>query len=105
MKPISLSKTKPDGNHYSATILHDSPNFRHVLFALKAGQRVGGHAVPPEVMMYVVKGSGVFTVGSEEYRVESGDYVVCKSSEAHGMKATEDMVVLAVIAPRPGEVG
>lgn len=101
LKPISLMKARSQENHYNATILHDSPNFRHVLFALKPGQEVGGHAVPPEVMMYVVRGSGVFTVGSEEYRVESGDYVVCKSKETHGMRATEDMVVLAVIAPRP----
>jgi len=101
MKPINLTGAKPGEDHYNAEILYDSENFRHVLFALKGGQEVGGHSVPREVMLYVVKGKGFFRVGEEEHAVQDGDFVVCGSNETHGIKAGGDMVVLAVISPRP----
>lgn len=101
MKPINLTNARPGKDHYNAELLYNSKNFRNVLFALKRGQEVGGHAVPQEVMLYVVKGRGFLKTGKEEHAVQQGDFVICKSNETHGIRAQEDVTVLAVIAPSP----
>jgi len=40
-------------------------------------------------------------VGDKSYDAEEGEIAVCGSMERHGFTATTDMVLLAVIAPRP----
>ena len=51
--------------------------------------------------MLALQGKGVFTVGEKKFDVSAGSVVICRSNEAHGIKAKEDLVVMAVISPSP----
>lgn len=93
---IEFSKEK-----YISKILFDCDKVRLVLFCLEKGQEVPPHTVKPQVIMYVISGRGTFTVGDHTYSVKSDSAAVCESMEAHGIKADEQMVVLASIIPRP----
>ncbi|MCL5986843.1 MAG: hypothetical protein M1371_09840 [Actinobacteria bacterium] len=99
VKLIDESKFKDDT--YNAEIVHDSPNFRIVTFYLKAGQGVSPHTVKSEVSMTILKGKGKLIIGDKSYDAEESEIAVCGSMERHGFTATTDMLLLAVIAPRP----
>ena len=93
---IEFSKEK-----YISKILFDSDKVRMVLFCLEKGQEVPSHTVKPQVVMLVISGTGLFTVGNKSYKVKQDSVAICESMEAHGIKADERMVVLAYIIPRP----
>ena len=88
-------------DHPGKKLLYNSDNMRVVRFCLKAGQEIEPHTVVPEVLMLALQGKGVFTVGEKKFDVSAGSVVICRSNEAHGIKAKEDLVVMAVIAPSP----
>ena len=90
-----------DAGHPGKKLIHNSENMRVVRFCLKAGQEIEPHTAEPEVLMLTLKGKGVFTVGEKKFDVSAGSMAVCRSKEPHGIKAKEDMVVMAVIAPSP----
>lgn len=98
-KLIDESKFRDDS--YNAEMIYDSPNFRIVAFYLRAGQEVSPHTVKPEVSMTILKGKGKLIAGDKQYDAKEGDIAVCGSMESHGFSATTDMILLAVIAPRP----
>lgn len=93
---IEFSKEK-----YVSKILFDSDKVRVVLFCLEKGQELPLHTVKPQVVMLVISGKGLFIVGDKMYEVKPDSVAICESLEAHGMKADEQMVVLASIVPRP----
>ncbi|MCF6157792.1 MAG: cupin domain-containing protein [wastewater metagenome] len=93
---IEFSKEK-----YVSKILFDSDAMRMVLFCLEKGQEVPPHTAQPQVVMLVISGKGSFLIGDKTYQVKPDSVAVCKSMEAHGIKADEQMVVLASIIPRP----
>ena len=81
-------------------LLHDSPEFRAVLFCLEKGQGVPRHTSPSEVMMQVYMGSGTVIVGEKEYPMKDGEVVVARPNEAHGFRSEDErMVVFALIIP------
>lgn len=82
-------------------LLYDSEKMRVVLFCLLPGQAIAPHTSASEVMMHLVEGEGAFTVGSEKHKLTPGSFLVCKSNEPHGFEATQKMMMLAIIAPRP----
>ena len=82
-------------------LLYDSEKMRVVLFCLLPGQVIAPHTSTSEVMMYLVEGEGTFTVGEEKQKLTPGSFLVCKSNEPHGFEATQKMMMLAIIAPRP----
>ncbi len=86
---------------YISKILFDSDKVRMVLFCLGKGQEVPAHTVESQVVMVVLTGKGLFIVGDKTYTAKQDTVVICKSNEAHGMKAEEQMAVLACIIPRP----
>lgn len=83
-------------------LLYDSEQVRMVLFCLRAGQQVPAHTADSAVTMCLVRGKGSFLVGDQQYPAIPGTVAVCAPNQAHGMKAEQDMVVLATISPRPG---
>lgn len=93
---VEFSKEK-----YVSKILFDCDKVRLVLFCLEKGQEVPPHTVKPQVIMQVISGKGSFTVGNQTHTVKPDSIAVCESMEAHGIKADEQMVVLASIIPRP----
>lgn len=82
-------------------LLADSPEARVVLFSIRAGQEIPAHISPSRVFMYCAQGSGSFLKGEGQVPVKPGTLVECDPYENHGMSATEDMLVMAVIAPCP----
>ena len=77
------------------------PACRLVLFGLKAGQEVRPHSVKPKVIMFLISGKGFFNAGEREKESEEGTIVICEPDEAHGMRALQQMIVLAAIIPSP----
>lgn len=82
-------------------LLADSPEARVVLFSIRAGQEIPAHISPSRVFMYCAQGAGAFLKGTDQIPVKAGTLVECDPYENHGMSATEDMLVMAVIAPCP----
>lgn len=102
MEIHNLGKLKgflPDRPRFQ--LLHDSPNMRVVLFGFMPGQEMAPHSAPSEICFSVVEGEGKVLVGKEEQEVAAGAVVLCPPNALHGIKATKNMVVLAIIAPRP----
>lgn len=87
----------------ATAVIHDSPEARLVVFRIAPGQEVAPHRSKSSVTLIVLKGSGIISGDGEEARVARGHVVTYEPNELHGMKAdTEEMLLLATIAPRPG---
>ncbi|MBX6332705.1 MAG: AraC family ligand binding domain-containing protein [Gemmatimonadaceae bacterium] len=85
-----------------STLVHDAPGARLVVFRIAPGQRVAPHTSPSTVVLSVVSGSGLVSGRDGERAVSAGTVVTFEPNELHGMRATDEtMVILAVIAPRP----
>jgi quercetin dioxygenase-like cupin family protein len=83
-------------------LMHDGPDARLVLFRIAAGQEVPVHTSVSTVILHVLSGSGLVSGGDGETEVRAGMVVAYESREPHGMRSpAEELVVLAVIAPRP----
>lgn len=88
--------------NYAAQMVYDSPRVRIVQFCLQPGQCVPPHTAPAEVVFHVLQGRGAIQVGDDEVEAAAGDVVGCAPEVAHGLRATDQLVAIAVIAPRPG---
>ena len=103
MQTELIAKLKEfDDKRFVSKLIFDSERMRVVLFCLKAGQELSPHSAPSEVLFYCVEGSGKAIVGKDNIPLSPGSLVDCSPQIAHGLKADKDLVVLAVIAPRPG---
>ena len=96
LKEAEFSPDRPVSKH-----LYDSEAMRIVVFGLIAGQEIPPHTTPSRVALHMVQGKGAILTGSGERPVRAGAIVVTEPNEPHGLKADENTVLLAVIAPRP----
>jgi len=84
--------------------LFDSEKYFCDLYCLRPGQdqRVHTHAESDKIYV-VVRGSGLFHVGGEERVLNSGQAVVARPGEAHGVRnaGEQDLVLLVFMTPRP----
>ncbi len=99
---VAASPTRP-----ATAVIHDSDDARLVVFRIAPGQSVPAHRSPATVLLSVLEGTALLSSerrGEEEDRpVRAGDTVVFEPNELHGMRATNDTVLLlATITPRPG---
>jgi mannose-6-phosphate isomerase-like protein (cupin superfamily) len=53
-------------NKISREMLLDKPEMRIALMCLEPGQKLDPHKAPMRLLMYVVEGTGTFTVGEEK---------------------------------------
>lgn len=72
-----------------------------MVFALRPGQEVEAHTSPSRVFLYCARGKGAFLRGESWQPVREGDFAAFDPGEVHAMRAEEEMVVLALIAPCP----
>ncbi|HEU4643392.1 MAG TPA: cupin domain-containing protein [Gemmatimonadaceae bacterium] len=87
----------------ASALVHDAPDARLVVFRIEPGQEVAPHTSPSTVILTIAEGSGVVLGGDGERAVRAGEVVAYEPNERHGMRALDErLVVLAVIAPRPG---
>lgn len=81
-------------------LLADKPEMRVALMCLKPGQEVTPHKAPLRLLMYVVEGRGIFTVGDETIEADEKTCILCEPSVPHGFRAGESpLVVMAVVTP------
>lgn len=102
---VELSELMEYSQEYPVSkLVHDSAKARVVLFCLENGQEIPPHISASEVVMQVIEGEGSILAGEEEHPARRGTIVACATKEPHGFKAAKDrrMVILAIIAPRPG---
>lgn len=81
--------------------IHQSPHSRISLFVLEPNQEITPHTAPAEVLMFVHRGKGSFSVGDRTVVAQAGDMIPVPFGLVHGFKAQERMVVYAVITPNP----
>ena len=95
---VSAQPSRP-----ATAMLFDAPDARVVVFRIEPGQEVAPHTSTSTVLLSVVAGSGTVSGASGESPVAAGDLVSYDTGELHGMKAaTEQLVIAAIITPRPG---
>ena len=84
--------------------LFDSAKYFCDLYCLKSGQdqRIHSHAESDKIY-FVLRGKGRFHIAGEERELSSGEAVIAKQGQDHGVKnsAAEDLVVLVFMTPRP----
>lgn len=87
----------------ATALLHDSADARVVMFRIEPGQEVPVHTSTSTVLLVIVAGTGTVAGGDGDRRVGPGDIVAYDPQEPHGMRADgEQLVIAAIIAPRPG---
>jgi quercetin dioxygenase-like cupin family protein len=85
-------------------LMHDSPDVRLMILRVPVGQAVPMHASPATVLLYVLSGCGLVSGADGDRAVHPGTVIAYEPKETHGMRAiSEEMVLLAIIAPRPAK--
>ncbi len=100
---IRLSKNKfKEDKPFSEKIL-ETNEFLVIHFYLKKGQKIPMHTSPSTVFVSVLKGTGIFFYQTENQfkELKTGDSIKYEPEEPHGFKALDDMIVQAVIVPKP----
>lgn len=106
--PGEIAKTAvaPPLPRPATALIHDAPGARLVVFRIEPGQQVTRHTSPSTVILSIVSGNGIISGGDGERTVHPGELVVYEPNEPHGMQAVnEQLVIAAIIAPRPGTAG
>jgi quercetin dioxygenase-like cupin family protein len=84
--------------------LFDSTKYFCDLYCLKPGQdqRIHSHAESDKIY-FVLRGRGVFQIGGEERELGTGEAVVARPGEPHGVRngSAEDLVLLVFMTPKP----
>jgi mannose-6-phosphate isomerase-like protein (cupin superfamily) len=84
--------------------LFDSEKYFCDLYCLRPGQdqRVHTHAESDKIYV-VVRGAGLFHIGGEERELISGQAVIARPGETHGVRNTgeQDLVLLVFMTPKP----
>jgi mannose-6-phosphate isomerase-like protein (cupin superfamily) len=84
--------------------LFDSAKYFCDLYCLKSGQdqRIHSHAQSDKIY-FVFRGKGTFYIAGEERELSSGEAVIARPGQDHGVKnsAVEDLVLLVFMMPRP----
>ena len=84
--------------------LFDSEKCFCDLYCLSPGQDQRVHTHEESEKIYVVlRGSGKFHIGGTERELASGQAVIARAGEAHGVKNTgdQDLVLLVFMSPKP----
>ena len=84
--------------------LFDSEKYFCDLYCLRPGQdqRVHTHKESDKIYV-VVRGSGLFHIGGEERELKSGQAVIARPGETHGVRnaAEQDLVLVVFMTPKP----
>ena len=87
----------------ATAVIHDAADARLVVFRIAPGQAVPPHRSVSTVALTVISGAGFIGGEADERAVTPGLTTIFEPNELHGMRATtEELVLLAIISPRPG---
>lgn len=99
---VAASPARP-----ATAVIHDSDDVRLVVFRIEPGQSVPPHRSPATVLLSVLEGTALLSAerdgASHEGQFGPGSAALYAPDELHGMRATDETVLLlAAITPRPG---
>lgn len=98
---LAAVSARPD--RPATAMLADSDDARLIVFRVEPGQQVVPHTSTSSVVLVTIEGGGFVSSADREVAVKAGDVATYEPNELHGMRAgTERLVLLAIIAPRPG---
>jgi mannose-6-phosphate isomerase-like protein (cupin superfamily) len=84
--------------------LFESAKYFCDLYCLRPGQdqRIHSHAESDKIYV-VLRGRGLFHIAGEEKELISGEAVIARPGQDHGVRnsAAEDLVLLVFMSPRP----
>ena len=93
----------PQASRPAVLVVENPPAARLLLFRIAPGQEVATHTSASSVFISVLSGSGFLTGADGERMVNAGVVAAFAPNEPHAMRADrEELVLAAVIAPRPG---
>jgi quercetin dioxygenase-like cupin family protein len=84
--------------------LYESSHMFCDLYCLEPDQKQKVHTHDGnDKIYYVVQGEGVFTIGQEKRRLQSGEIICAFSGEPHGVENTSSkrLICLVLMAPHP----
>jgi quercetin dioxygenase-like cupin family protein len=76
-----------------------TPNFGVSLISLEADQEIPIHPEPYGACFYVISGKAIFTVGKEQFELNSGKMVFAAANDNRGIKSLERLILLAIHDP------
>jgi len=76
--------------------LLDAGRFNLALVCLGTGQEIPPHIEAYDAVFYVIEGRGVFTVGTEEYMLETGSMIFSPKEKLRGIRSIEKLGVLGI---------
>jgi len=100
---LAAAAVRAKADRPASALIHDSDDARLLVFRIDPGQEVAVHTNASSVLLVIVSGSGTVVGAEGERPVRAGEIVAYDVQEPHGMRAhDEQLVIAAVIAPRPG---
>jgi quercetin dioxygenase-like cupin family protein len=82
-------------------ILADDGTARLMLFAFRAGQRLKEHRTSSPIVVQVVSGAIMFSMGGREAEMRAGMALRLRGDVEHGISAQTDALVLVIMTPSP----
>jgi quercetin dioxygenase-like cupin family protein len=84
--------------------LFESTKYFCDVYCLRPGQdqRIHSHAESDKIY-FVLRGKGLFHIAGEQRELASGETVIARPGQDHGVKndSSEDLVLLVFMTPRP----
>ncbi|MDD3146868.1 MAG: cupin domain-containing protein [Candidatus Riflebacteria bacterium] len=93
---LAESVTFADGSIVSKTLL-DKPAGSLTLFAIAKGQGISEHKSPYDATVQVIEGEGSFQVGSNVYKVSTGEGLVMPANVPHAVLPGEGFKMLLIM--------
>ncbi|MHA1672163.1 MAG: cupin domain-containing protein [Promethearchaeota archaeon] len=91
LEGISFSSENPVKD-----MLSNTENYKVMRICLKKGLIRPLHTGDHTAFFLVLKGRGIFTLGSKEVELETNGFVKINKGEVRGIQSLEDLVILAV---------
>lgn len=93
--PAGLVELEP-GRVNSVTLAQE-PGCKVTVFAIPAGEGIGGHSAPGDAMPFVLEGTAEITINGTPHTVPAGQAIVIPAGAPHAVKALADMKMLLTV--------
>ncbi len=102
---VSLVPSEPNPHHVDARKIYDTDNAIAVVITLQPGESLKKHMTPVDVFFYVLEGTGIVEIGSEQSEVTRDTLVESPARIPHRWINESKAVfrVLVVKVPKPKE--
>ena len=92
-----------DPQPHQPVVLHsDEGAARVVAIALPAGEELGEHEVHEHAWLHVLRGAVSVETGGDTMEARAGALVHWAPQERHAVRATDDALLILLLAPWPG---